>query len=111
MSGARRDPEPIAIIMAAALRALAKPPHLAIVQLLGAGPSDIHQVAVQLHMPESAARAHLAQLRAVDLVESIRDGRLVRYRLTDDDVATACDLLRSILVRRITHLADRVSRA
>ena len=48
---------------------------------------------------------HLAVLRAAGLVEAERDGREVRYRLSDPDVLVACGIMRAVLERRLTRLA------
>jgi ArsR family transcriptional regulator len=47
---------------------------------------------------------HLAVLRSAGIVEAERDGREVRYRLTDPDVLLACDLMRAVLERRLNRL-------
>ena len=52
---------------------------------------------------------HLAVLRAAGLVEAVRDGREVHYRLTDPDVMVACELMRGVLERRLRRLADMSS--
>ena len=44
--------------------------------------------------------------RAAGLVEAERDGREVRYRLTDPDVMTACGIMRGVLERRLRRLID-----
>jgi hypothetical protein len=38
-------------------------------------------------------------------VEAERDGREMRYRLTDPDIITACVLMRGALQRRLARLA------
>ncbi|HET8785944.1 MAG TPA: ArsR family transcriptional regulator, partial [Candidatus Limnocylindrales bacterium] len=48
---------------------------------------------------------HLAVLRAAGVVDAERDGREVRYRLSDPDVMVACGVMRSVLERRLTRLA------
>ena len=47
---------------------------------------------------------HLAVLRAAGLVDAERDGREVRYSLTDADVMVACSIMRGVLQRRLTRL-------
>lgn len=104
MPGARPDPDPIAVLSAAALRALATPARLEIVHLLGAGPAEARQLAAKLGLSQPDATAQLTVLRRAGLVEAVRDGRQVRYRLVDDQIAEACELLRSVLLRRIARL-------
>jgi hypothetical protein len=45
-------------------------------------------------------------LRAAGIVDAERDGREVRYRLTDPDVTVACGLMRGVLERRLTRLGE-----
>ena len=47
---------------------------------------------------------HLAVLRTAGIVDAERDGREVRYRLSDPDVMVACGLMRAVLERRLTRL-------
>ena len=44
-------------------------------------------------------------LRTAGMVEAERDGREVRYRLSDPDVMVACGIMRDVLERRLTRLA------
>jgi hypothetical protein len=39
-------------------------------------------------------------------VESVRDGREVRYQLADPEIVAACGLMRQVLIRRIARLGD-----
>jgi hypothetical protein len=39
-------------------------------------------------------------------VEAQRDGREVRYHLTDPDVIVACNLMRGVLMRRLARLGE-----
>jgi hypothetical protein len=45
-------------------------------------------------------------MRNVGLVEAIRDGRSVSYQVSDPQVLAACDLMRAVLVRRLSRLGD-----
>ena len=49
---------------------------------------------------------HLGVLRAAGVVDAERDGREVRYRLSDPDVMIACEVMRGVLERRLTRLAE-----
>ena len=40
-----------------------------------------------------------------------RDGRTVRYQLTDPEILAACDLMRDVLVRRLSALGDLAAAA
>jgi DNA-binding transcriptional ArsR family regulator len=44
-------------------------------------------------------------MRSAGIVESERDGREVRYRVSDPDVIVACSVMRGVLERRLARLA------
>ncbi len=93
-------------IQASLLRTLASPARLRIVHLLGTGPCEVNEVAQALGLAQAATSQHLAAMRAAGLVESMRDGRNVRYRLVDPEILAACGMMREVLVRRLTRLGD-----
>ena len=62
-------------------------------------------------MGQPAASQHLAAMRSAGLVEPIRDGRSVSYRLTDPSILAACELMRAVLVRRLSRLGDLAAAA
>ena len=54
---------------------------------------------------------HLSVMRGVGLVAATRDGRTVRYELTDPEILAACDLMRNVLVRRLSALGSLAAAA
>jgi DNA-binding transcriptional ArsR family regulator len=98
-------------LQASLLRSLASANRLRMLHLLGARPCEVNQVARELGMSQAAASQHLGAMRAVGLVEAIRDGRSVSYRLTDPQILAACDLMRAVLVRRLSRLGDLAAAA
>jgi len=70
--------------------------HIALAEDIGASQPNISQ--------------HLAVLRTAGLVDAERDGREVRYRLSDPDVMVACGIMRAVLTRRLSRLG-RISTA
>ncbi len=44
-------------------------------------------------------------------MEATRDGRAVRYRLADPEILAACDLMRSVIVRRLSALGSLAAAA
>ena len=70
-------------LQASMLRSLASVHRLGILHLLGAGPFEVNEIARELGLNQAAASQHLAAMRSVGLVESVRDGRTVNYRLAD----------------------------
>jgi ArsR family transcriptional regulator len=95
----------ITILQAEFLRTLASPRRLELLHLLAEGPREVGRLAAELRMTQPNVSQHLAVLRTAGLVEAERDGREARYRLADADVMVACDVMRSVLERRIRRLA------
>ena len=93
------------------LRALASRTRLRFIHALATGPCEVHDLADALGLSQTATSQHLASLRAVGLVEATREGRTVKYRLSDPDIVAACDLMRSVLVRRLTYFGDLAANA
>jgi DNA-binding transcriptional ArsR family regulator len=96
---------------ASILRALASRTRLRFVHALATGPCEVHDLAEALGLSQAATSQHLAALRAAGIVEATRDGRSVEYRLSDPQIGAACDLLRGVLVRRLTYLGDLAANA
>jgi DNA-binding transcriptional ArsR family regulator len=96
--------EEIDQLQASSLRALSSPHRVRLVHLLGIGPRDVSAIGQALGLSQTATSQHLAAMRAAGLVEAHRDGRTVTYQLVDPDVATACGLMRNVLIRRLTRL-------
>ena len=88
------------------LRALASPHRLRIVHLLGSGPREVNELAEALDMGQATVSQHLAAMRSVGLVEASRDGRSMRYQLTDPQILEACGLMRDVIVRRLSALGS-----
>jgi ArsR family transcriptional regulator len=93
-------------LQAEVLRTLAHPRRLEILHRLADGPCEVGRLAETLGVTQPNASQHLAVLRAAGLVEAERDGREVRYRLTDPDVMVACGVMRRVLQRRLARLAE-----
>ncbi|HVQ89052.1 MAG TPA: metalloregulator ArsR/SmtB family transcription factor [Actinomycetes bacterium] len=68
-------------------RALSSPVRVALVSELTAGDRCVHELVDSLGLPQPLVSQHLRVLRGADLVEGIRRGREVAYRLTDEHVA------------------------
>jgi DNA-binding transcriptional ArsR family regulator len=98
-------------LQASMLRSLASAHRLRILHLLGVRPSEVNEIARELCLSQAAASQHLAALRSIGLVEAVRDGRTVEYRLADPQVLAACELMRSVLVRRLSRLGDLAAAA
>ena len=91
-------------IEASLLRTLASPQRLRLLHLLGEQPREVNELARVLELGQAAVSQHLSAMRGVGLVEAIRDGRSVRYQLTDPEILDACALMRQVIVRRLSAL-------
>jgi DNA-binding transcriptional ArsR family regulator len=98
-------------IQASLLRTLASRHRLRIVHRLAEGEREVHELADGLGLSQAATSQHLGALRSAGLVDSTRDGRAVRYRLSDPEIGDACALMRSVLVRRLSRLGDLAAAA
>ncbi len=67
--------------------ALASPVRAAMVHLLTVRSHTVTEFVEELGISQPLASQHLRTLRAAGLVTADREGRLVRYRLTDEHVA------------------------
>ena len=97
--------EPIYELQATVLRMLAHPRRLEIIHVLADGPMEVGRIAQRLGISQPNASQHLALLRQTGLVEIERNGREVRYQLTDPEVIEACSIMRGFLQRRIDRLS------
>jgi DNA-binding transcriptional ArsR family regulator len=102
--------EEIYELQANVLRMLAHPRRLEIIHLLADGPIEVGRLAARLSLSQPNVSQHLALLRSAGLVELDRNGREVRYQLSDPEVIRACAIMRGFLERRITHLSTLTTR-
>lgn len=106
------DPvDEIDLIQVTLIRALASPHRLRVIHLLGERPLGVSELARELGLGQATVSQHLAAMRSVGLVEATRDGRTVQYRLADPDIVAACDLMRSVVVRRLSALGSLAAAA
>jgi ArsR family transcriptional regulator len=95
----------IANLQADVMKALAHPRRLQIMHRLADGPVEVGTLAAALGMSQPNVSQHLAVMRSAGVVEAERNGREVRYRISDPDVVVACATMRRVLERRIDRLA------
>ena len=93
-------------LQASLLRSLASAHRLRILHLLGERPREVNELARELEMSQATASQHLGAMRSAGLVDALREGRSVSYRLSDAQILDACDLMRAVLVRRLSRLGD-----
>ena len=98
--------DPILNLQSEVMKILASPRRLEILHLLAHGPMEVGRMAEEMGISQPNVSQHLAMMRAAGIVEAERDGREVRYRLTDPEVITACNLMRGVLMRRLARLGE-----
>lgn len=101
----------ITILQAEVLKTLASPRRLEILHAVSRGPIEVGRLAAAIGASQPNVSQHLAVLRSAGIVEAQRDGREVRYRVTDPDVLVACELMRSVLERRLNRLGAMAANA
>lgn len=94
----------LTILQAEILKTLASPRRIEILHVLAGGPIEVGRLASRIGASQPNVSQHLSVLRTAGLVEAEREGREVRYRLSDPDVMVACGLMRTVLQRRLARL-------
>jgi DNA-binding transcriptional ArsR family regulator len=76
---------------------LADPNRILLLYTLNHAPCNVSELARELDLPQSTVSRHLRVLREGGLVSGQRDGHSVIYKLADERVIEALDILRSLL--------------
>ena len=97
-------------LQAEVLKTLANPRRLEIVHLLAEGPREVSRLAEEMGISQPNVSQHLALMRSSGVVEAERDGREVRYRLSDPEIIVACETMRCVLVRRLARISVAATR-
>lgn len=90
------SPIPMASLEAAAgaLRVLAHPHRLRIVELLDVKEHTVGELAEAMGIPQAACSQHLSTMRASGLLVVERDGRRAMYRIADPRALAVIDCIR-----------------
>ena len=91
--------------------AFADPTRILILYTLDEKPLDVGEIVNELQISQPSASRHLKVLRDRGLVTKTRQGTNVEYRLTDQRLIQALDLLRAVLRDRIAHRASVMEKA
>jgi ArsR family transcriptional regulator len=91
-------------LAAAVFAALGSEYRLRIVELLAAGERCVCEISPHLPTSFSVVSHHLSVLEQAGIIASRRDGRWMRYRLTDPDVLQLLDSARRLAGK---HKSDR----
>lgn len=82
-------------------KAMAHPARLEIVELLNQRNMSAATLIEQLETSKANLSKHMAILLQAGIVDAVRNGRSVGYRLSHPDIHEACKIMRSILYRRL----------
>jgi len=97
-------------LQADVLKTLSNPRRLEIIHLLAEGPREVSRLAAEMGISQPNVSQHLALMRSAGVVEAERDGREVRYRLSDPEIICACETMRGVLVRRLARISVAAGR-
>ncbi len=87
---------------------LADPTRILMLYALVDSPRNVNDLTKTLNLPQPTTSRHLKILRQQGLVIGERDGLYIYYRLADERIIEALDLLRTILNDRLTYRASLV---
>ncbi len=85
---------------------LADPKRILILYGLSSGPRNVSELAAILRLDQSSTSRHLKVLRERGMVTAARAGPAVEYRLGDDRLIQALDLLRAVLQDNLNRRAE-----
>ncbi len=89
--------------------ALSDPIRLLILYTLNDGPRNVTELAVELGLNQPTTSRHLKILRERGLVETLRNGTTITYRLSDPRLIQALDLLRNVMRERLAYQANLIN--
>lgn len=96
-------------LLARTIKALAHPTRLAILSLLREGEVCVCELEPALDLRQANISQHLAILRRANLVTSRRDGLRILYRVSDERVFEALDLLSSIAREQLVEATEALA--
>jgi ArsR family transcriptional regulator len=82
-------------------KTLADPNRLMLLHQLREGEKSVSQLVSETGLAQSNVSRHLAVLRERSLVDTRRDGTTVYYRLGNEKIGEACDMVRGVLQSRL----------
>ncbi len=90
-------------------KTLADPNRLMLLHQLRDGEKSVSQLVSGMGLPQSNVSRHLAVLRERSLVETRREGTTIYYRLGNEKIGEACDMVREVLQSRLARNQALVS--
>ena len=90
---------------------LADPRRILIIYALSEQSRNVSQIANEIDISQPAASRHLTILRERGIVSANRAGKSVVYKLQDQRIIQALDLLRAVLADKLKSQADLANSA
>lgn len=87
---------------------LADPNRILILYELSQSPRNVTELSTNLQMPQPLVSRHLKVLRERGMVISNRKGTVIQYKLADERLIQALDLLRAVMRDGLTKRAELV---
>ena len=106
----RPSPEEIELLHGRLCQALADTTRIAVLYELAAGPRHVTALVEALGLPQGTVSRHLRVLHQRGLVVTHRIGTKIEYRLKDERVVQALDLLRALLADQLEHETAQAAR-
>jgi DNA-binding transcriptional ArsR family regulator/YHS domain-containing protein len=93
------------------LKALAHPRRLEILHLLRDQELPVSDIHTMLDLPQANISQHLMILRDAAVVKTKKEGKQIYYRISDQKIIEASDLLRQVLIKQHQNsdLADEMA--
>jgi len=91
----------IFVLHANICKTLANPKRLEIISLLGDGELTATQLTKKINISKANLSQHMSLLSEKGVVISRREGTNVFYKLSDDRITKACELMRQVLIKNL----------
>jgi rhodanese-related sulfurtransferase len=91
-------------------KAISSPKRLEMLDLLCQRAWTVEELANETHITLANASQHLQVLRSAQLVETVKRGLFVEYRVANENVCTACHAIRSLAERQLAEIERITSR-
>ncbi len=91
---------------------MAHPRRLQIISALRDGEATLAELTLELNVAKANVSQHLSQMRQRGIVERRRAGAEVYYRIANEKIVKACDLMREVLLEQLEKhrtIADQMS--
>jgi rhodanese-related sulfurtransferase/DNA-binding transcriptional ArsR family regulator len=109
MSSSQEPKQALFEQLAVIARALGSAARLELLDFLAQGERNVEELARAAGLSVANTSKHLQQLKSAGLVEARRDGKRIRYRLSDDRTLDAIRDLRILAEAHLDHVGDLVS--